>query len=228
MKSQLFVTNMAVALGGAVLAAATYWALLNVPESNVLALALSLLLVILIVLILGLTTAVVAGHAGGRSLREALQWAVRRLPMFVLGVVAFAAIWWITSFIESQWSLHSGEIDALFLRYGGTANTGWLVATATWVLWLVRWGIGLAVVAALVAGRPGLVVAAKPLGATVLALLAGWVLWMGVYWRPRSLAPTSMEMAFVIAKVGVLTLAGTALAVAVLTVFAREGASPRT
>lgn len=227
MKPQTFITNMTVALGGVVLTGGAYWALLNVPESNVLALALSLLLVILIVIILGLTTATVAGQAGGRSLREALPWAVRRLPMFVLGVVVFAAVWWVTTFIEGQWSLHSGEIDALCLRYAGTSNTAWLFTTVTWVLWLVRWGLGLAAVGALTVGSPRLVVAGRTLGATVLALLVAWGLSFGVYWRPRALPADSAEVLFALVKFGVLAAAGAALVVGVLSVFARESATTR-
>lgn len=223
MTTQRFITNMAVVLAGTVLAAASFWGLINVPESNVLALALSLLLVIITVLIVGVTAGVVTGHAGGRALREAVPWAVRRLPMFVAGVMVFAALWWFTAFVEGQWSLHSGEIEALFLRYAGTSNTGWLFTAVTWVLWLVRWGIGLAVVTALTLGSPRLLVSLRPLGATVLALLAGWALWLGVYWRPRSLPANYAEVIFTLVKFGVLAMAGAALAVGVITVFAREG-----
>lgn len=222
MTSQTYITNMAVALGGAALAGATFWGLINVPESNVLALALSLLLVIITVLIVGLATGTVAGHAGGRSLRDAASSSLGRLPMFLAGAAVCGALWWLTSFIEGQWSLHSGEIEALFLRYAGTSNTAWLFTTVAWVLWLVRWGLGLAAVAALTVGRPRLVVAAKPLGATVLALLAGWALSFGIYWRPKAVPANSAEMVFALLKFGVLALAAAALVVGVLTLFARE------
>lgn len=225
MKPQTFITNMAVALGGAVLAGATFWGLLNVPESNVLALALSLLLVIVTVLIVGLATGTVAGHAGGRPLREAVSWSAHRLPLFLAGAAMCGALWWLTSFIEGQWSLHSGEIEALFLRYAGTSNTAWLFTTVAWVLWLVRWGLGLAAVAALTVGRPRLVMAAKPLLATVLALLAGWALSFGVYWRPKAIPANTAEVVFALVKFGVLAAAGAALVVGVLMLFAREASA---
>lgn len=227
MKPQTFITNMAVALGGTVLAGASYWTLLNVPESNVLALALSLFLVIVTGLIVGLAAGTVAGHAGGRALREALPWSVRRLPLFLAGVALCAALWWLTSFIEGQWGLHSGEIDALFLRYAGTSNTAWLFTTVAWILWLVRWGIGLALVAALIVGSPRLVVAAKPLAGVVVALLTGWALSFAIYWRPTAIPANTAEVIFALAKFGVLALAGAALVVGVLTVFAREASPER-
>lgn len=225
MKPQTFITNMAVALGGLVLAGASYWALLNVPESNVLALALSLFLVIVTVVIVGMAVGTVAGHAGGRSLRQALHWSARRLPLFVTGVVICAALWWVTAFIEGQWTLHSGEIEALFLRYAGTSNTAWLFTTVAWVLWLVRWGLGLAAVAALTVGGPRLMLAAQPLGATVLALLVGWALSFGIYWRPTAIPANTAELLFALVKFGVLAAAGAALVVGVLSLFAREASA---
>ena len=218
-------TNVVVTVGGSALAAGAYWGLLNVPESNVLALGLSALLVILAVVLVGLTLAAVLAHAGGRSLGQALRQAPRRLPFFLLGVVAFAALWALTAFIEAQWVLHQGEIDAMLLRYGGTANTGWLFTSVSWVLWLVRWGLGLAIVAGLTAGRPALAVSGLPLGATVAALLTWWAMSGLAYWRPRAIPADSAEVIFVAAKLGVLALVSALLVVAVLTVFARRTAT---
>ena len=67
-----------------------------------------------------------------------------------------------------------------------------------------------------------------PLGATVAALLTWWAMSGLAYWRPRAIPADSAEVIFVTAKLGVLALVSALLVVAVLTVFAREGASPRT
>ncbi len=218
-------TNVVVTLAGAALAAGAYWGLLNVPESNVLALGLSALLVILAVVLVGLTLAAVLAHAGGRSLRQALTQAPRRLPHFLLGVVVFAGLWALTAFIQSQWGLHQGEIDAMLLRYAGTANTAWLFTSVSWVLWVVRWGLGLAIIGGLTAGRPALAVSGLPLGATIAALLTWWAMSGLAYWRPRAIPADSAEIIFVAAKLGVLALVSALLVVAVLTVYARRTAT---
>jgi len=229
LKSVAQVSLLAVA--GAALTGGAYWALLSVPESNVLALALSALLVVLIVLLAGYALSVALGVAAGSSLGRALGEGVRGVMGFLVGGVAFVALWYLTTTIDSQWTQHAGEIDALFLRYAGTARTAWLHASVAWLLWLIRWGLG----AALIAGatttqvtrgsigrglRLGLSLA--PLGATLVALLSAYGLWALVYWRPKGLPADSAEVAFVSAKLAALLLANAVIAACVCHVFARS------
>ncbi|MGC4083428.1 MAG: hypothetical protein QM736_15290 [Vicinamibacterales bacterium] len=212
--------RLALTLVGAAVTAGAYWALLNVPESNALALTLSALLAVLVVALAGMTTAVVLSHAEDQGIGATLRQAPRRLPMFLVGAMVFCVLWWITTSIESQWTLHRGEIDALFLRYAGTAKTSAVHTTVSWLLWLVRWGLGLAIVVAATAGRPTLALSLRPLAITVLALAVGWALALGVYWRPRTMSGGVTELAFVALKLGSLTIVAAALVVAVLGVFA--------
>ena len=226
-------SGLLVTILGASLAGGAYWALLRVPESNVLALLLSALLVVLGALIVGVTAGTVIALAGGEARRTAVARGVRALPGFLLGAVVLLALVWVTGAIDDQWALHRSEIDALFLRYAGTDRTAGLHTGIGWLMWLLRWGLGLAAVAAATAGMAaargngavrGLAgaLAPLPLGATVLALLAGWGLWSFVYWRPKGMTADITELAFVSVKLGALFLAGAVLVVLVLHVFARR------
>ena len=233
MSARTVLSGLAVTIVGAALAGGAYWELLRVPESNVLALLLSALLVLAGALILGITVGTVIAVAGGQTPRAAVARGVRALPGFLLGTVVLLALVWLTGTIGEQWALHRGEIDALFLRYAGTDRTDGVHTSIEWLMWLLRWGLGLAAVAASTAGVAavqgtgavrglGRALAPLPLGATVLALLAGWGLWSYVYWRPKGMTADLTELAFVSVKLGVMFLAGAVLVVLVLHVFARR------
>jgi hypothetical protein len=199
--------------------------------------------VLLVVLALGiaaLTTATAATIAGGSSIATALRRSPSGIPAFVLGLVVLGLLWAATASLDASWSAHRGEVDALFLRYAGTARTAWAHATVAWTTWLLRWGIGLSIVAALTSAavtrdRFGAAlirgmrnaVALRPLAATVAALVAGRMLWTAVYWRPRGLTANAAEVAFVSAKLGLIVLAAALLAVLVLHVHARAVTAAR-
>ncbi len=219
------------AMAGAALTGAAYWALLNVPESNVLALGLSALLLVLMALLAGYALSVVLAVASGSSLGRAASAGLGGLPGFLAGGVVFVALWSLTTAIDSQWTLHAGEIDALFLRYAGTANTAWLHTTVSWVLWLVRWGVGAALVAGATTTRVTrgsigrglwLGLSPAPLGATLVALFAAYGLWALVYWRPKGLPADTAEVAFVSVKLAVLFVVGAVMTALVGHVFARS------
>ncbi|MGE3958738.1 MAG: hypothetical protein AB7H96_18640 [Vicinamibacterales bacterium] len=226
MTPRRFAEGVLLVLLGTGLVGGSYWGLLNVPESTVLALVLSALLATLTVLLIGLTNAVVLAHFAGTPLRRSVLHAARRLPAFLLGLAAFTAVWWFTSFVEAQWTLHNGEIDALFLRHAGTANTGWMHASVDWAMWLLRWVLGVAVVEALTAGQPGLALSGRTLGALVLALIAATGIAKAASWRPDGLPPATAELIFVGVKLGALAVASAIVAAGVLAVFARA-ARPR-
>ncbi|MFN7983705.1 MAG: hypothetical protein U0Q11_17800 [Vicinamibacterales bacterium] len=224
------------AMAGAALTGGAYWALLNVPESNVLALAFSALLVVLIAVIAGYALSVALSAASGSSIGQAVQEGVRGVPGFLTGGIVFVVLWYLTTSIDAQWTEHAGEIDALFLRYAGTAHTAWLHTTVGWVLWLIRWGVGAAVVAgatttSVTRGSIGrglsLSVSPLPLGATLLALFVAYELWAFVYWRPKGLPADSAELAFVSAKLAVLAVVNAVLVAIVCHVFTRAAATAR-
>lgn len=220
-----------VAIAGTALVGGAYWALLNVPESNVLALALSALLIVLISLLAAYVLSVALAVASGSRLVSAAGAGVRGIAGFLVGAVVFVVLWYLTTSIEGQWTLHAGEIDALFLRYAGTANTAWLHTTVAWVMWVIRWGVGPALIIGATTTRVtrgsigrglSLGLSPLPLGATLLALLAAYELWSIVYWRPKGLPADSAEVAFVSAKLAVLLLVNAVMAAFVCHVFTRS------
>src|SRR5882724_1838663 len=137
MKVRAFLTTAAALTIGYAIAAALYWALLNVPESNVLALALSALLVLLTAVVAGLTTAGGVALIGGGSPGHVWKRALGALPGFFFGVLIFAMLWWVTGWADALWQAHAGEADALLLRYLGTARTSPMhrgISAATWMV----------------------------------------------------------------------------------------------
>ena len=225
---------------GAAATGGVFWLLLNVPESNAFALALSAVLAMLLAILAGYTTSVVVAALDGATVVDAAKRGPKGLPGFLLGLAVFCALWFVTVAIDDQWTLHSGEIDALLLRYAGTASSRWLHTSISWLLWLVRWGIGLAVICGVTTSRVkqqsvgrGFQLASSPLplGATVAGLLVGYGLWSLVYWRPKGLPANVAELLFVSVKLSALVLLGALIVVLVLRTFARtaapEGSSAR-
>src|SRR5262249_43075799 len=138
------------ALGYAV-AAALFWALLNVPESSVAALGLSAALAAATLMAAGMATAAAAALGDGASGGGALRRSLAALPACLVGLIVFGALWWMTGAIDRWWSGHRGEVDATFIRYVNIARTNRLHQAVFWTTWIVRWIVGLSVVAALVA-----------------------------------------------------------------------------
>lgn len=236
MTTKGLLTAFVVLAVGAALSGGVYWALLTVPESNVLALLLSVILVVLVAAIFACTVGVASGVVRGNSLGQALRGAHLSLAGFVVGGVVFAALWWLTTMIDTQWAIHRGEIDALFLRYAGTANTSWVHATSSWLMWLIRWDIGvLAVVGAIAASSSrravvqglGRAFDLLPLVACTTALIAGYWLWKVTYWRPAAVSPGTSELMFVGAKLGGLACLGLLLALVVIKAVAGVADSTR-
>jgi hypothetical protein len=215
-----------------------FWALLNVPESSVPALALSAALALLVAVAAGLTTASAATLVAGAAFsppasREIGRRALRALPGFLAGLMIFAALWWITGSADDWWRAHRGEVDALFLRYLGTGRTALVHEGVSQTTWLVRWALGLSAVAGLVAAGTigGTRAAARGLRAAVrivpllvtaiAALVVGKGLSRLVYWRPKAIPPNWIEAAFVAIKLSVLYLLAIVMAAIVLAAFQR-------
>ena len=123
MSARTVLSGLVATLLGVSLAGLAYWELLRVPESNVIALLLSAALVLAGTLVVGITVGTVVALAGGAPARSALARGVRALPGFLIGALVLLALVWLTGSIGEQWTLHRGEIDALFLRYAGTDRT---------------------------------------------------------------------------------------------------------
>lgn len=203
------------ALGG------LYWALINVPESNVAMLALSALLLLLIGLIAAWIEAAAAlGWMTDERAATILRRAVRGVPACLAAVLLFGAIWLLTRSALSWHARHSGEIDALLMSRFGWARTSWVHLVYMWAIRFVRWALGLSVALSLVAAGAALGPRAllaptwlkrafSPLRVItigVLLLVCFFLPWQLIAWRPRVLPPTSIEITFVAIKLGLIAL----------------------
>lgn len=224
-------------LAGFAVAAALFWALLNVPESNVMALGLSALLVLLIVIVTGLTVALAASVGSSLPLGVRLSRATWSLPAFVAALLVFAGLWWATGRLDTWWQGHAGEVDAAAIRYLGLARIGWLHRAVAALLWLLRWGLGLSIVLSCSTAAAGL--GARAIGTglrdavrptrllltALAALLVSQGVWRGVYWRPGALPPTQLEILFAAIKLGVLLTAAAVIASAAIAAHSRRRAN---
>jgi hypothetical protein len=208
-------------LAGHAVAGALFWSLVNVPESNVAMLALSVLVMGALLLALSWTerTAVLAWDPDvtlGRAARRGLVG----LFSFVAAVLVFWFFWWLTARTDTWHTAHAGEIDAWWMAKIGSARTGWIHAGVTVLLWLIRYLIGVSLaVAALSAGtirggralfsfawvRRGL--SLRQLGPMGLAIVVLILLPLqAARWRPASIPPNSLELAFVIVRLAAIYL----------------------
>ena len=130
----------AVMLGGAAIAGAVYWGLLNTPESTVWMLALSAMLAALAAVVAALTIGVVllawSGHEWSRAL---LVRAVRGLPACVPPVLLVALAWSLVLRGNAWLDAHSGEISAWFIARFGWSDVRWLFTTVAWIAWWLQW-----------------------------------------------------------------------------------------
>jgi hypothetical protein len=232
--------TLIVTVAGTGCAGASWWGLLNVPESNMAALGVSALLLVATVLLVGYTIAAALATSTGDPIRRAAALGIRGLPGFTLGAIVFCGLWWVTSTIDTLWSLHRGETDAMFLRYAGTANTAWMHTAVSWLMWLIQWGVGLSIVVGATAGsldparfhggpwtRLGSGLTPTRVGATILALLVGHAVWSLAYWRPAALPANTTELIFVAAKLGAIGVIAALLIALVLQAFVRPSAASR-
>lgn len=229
MSARVVATSALILAVGYAVAGALYFALINVPESNVATLVLSAILVLLIVAVAGVTTALAVAITQ-EPWRVAARRSVRALPAFVLGLVAFVALSMVVDRLELAWIMRRGEVHAMLLPYLSTRNTTPLHTAIVWLLWLVRWGLGLSLVlgplVAAVSGssRRGVRLAVRlvPLAACAIAAIAiSEGLWRVVYWRPRALPASWVEVVFVSTKLLVLYLLGACIAAVVVQLYRR-------
>ena len=209
-----------VMLGGALVSGAIYWGLLNTPESTVWMLVLSVVLAALFAVVAALTIGVVllawSGHEWSRAL---VVRAARGLPACVPPVLLVALVWSLVLLGTTWVEAHSGEISAWFIARFGWSDVQWLFTTLAWIAWWLRWVV--APFVALVWWRSILVGGWRPTGAlvrealrpagvllaTAIVLLLVWMPWTQLApWRPRSLAPGTMELVFVAGKLGIVVL----------------------
>jgi hypothetical protein len=204
---------------------------LNVPESNVPALALSAALALGVVLTIGETIGIAAVISTGESLGTAMRRGAAALPAFVVGVVIAVALWWLTGLFDGWWQAHRGETDALFIRYLNVTHTRAVHASAAAVSWFVRWVLSLSLITALTTtvavnretGLRGGLRNALAIVTLVVAVAVAELFSRAqplAYWRPARIAPW-LEPTFVGVKLGLLYAAGSCVAAAGIAIVCR-------
>lgn len=210
---------LALLLVGHAAAAGLFWALINVPESNVAMLLLSVALVVLIVVALSWTeTAALMAWTPDVPFGRATRLGLAALPAFLAGLAVFALCWWATARADAWHTAYAGEIDAWWMARTGSASTAWIHSGIAILLSLARYvlGVSLAIAAlsaAALRGARGLRsiawvragVSPRLLGPIGLAMVGLILLPLkAVAWRPASIPPTAAEAMFVAAKLGLL------------------------
>ena len=205
-------------LGGALLTAGAYWSFLVTPESTIWSLMMSAVLAIVALALVGLT-------ANGAILvwwQGASIAGVRRAGQSILGVIPAALIvliiWWLANRAEVWVATRSGQISAWFIARFGWSDVSWLFTgfgyVADWFRWVIAGLLAVSLMAGFVAiGWRALAQAAwlrRALHPRAVAVATLWFIalialpWMYlVPWRPQNLPPTSIEFAFIVAKLSV-------------------------
>ena len=195
--------------------AGVYWTFLITPESTVWMLIASALLAVAALLMAGLTaTGAIALVSSGPSIAT-LRRALRAIGSAIPAAVIVLIMWWMTTRVEAWLTLRNGQINAWFIAQFGWADVSWLFTAiryvALWFRWVVAALLALSLVAGVVAiGWPAIgqfawlrralrprALLVSTIGLVVLIALPWTYL---VPWRPKQLPATSVELAFIVAK----------------------------
>ena len=216
---------------GCVLTAAVYWAFLLTPESTVWTLAISAVLAIAALALVGLTASGAIAMWWHGASRTAVGRAVRSIPGVIPAALIVVLIWWLVNRAEVWIAMRNGAINAWFIARFGWGDMSWLFKAigfvADWLRWVIAALLALSLMAGFVAiGWRSLAQAAWLRRALRPRAIAAATLWFGglialpwIYllpWRPQALPPTSIEFAFIVAKLSlsaILFAIGAALVV---------------
>jgi hypothetical protein len=196
-------------------------AFLYTPESNVLMLGASALLLVVVAMLLMLSsTSAAHGLVHRQAPWRSVPAAMRLLPLVLVGLLVAGAICGSAGGFESWWLARAGEVDAAAIAAGDVTNTRPLHTAVRWLVMLVQWVLVPAWLATCLAWVSAYdrrdVLSLKWLGAglhwrvlLVTALGVGllvWLPWRYVYWRPRALPASSLEVVFGALKIGLIYL----------------------
>ena len=208
-------------LAGAALTGGAYWSFLVTPESTVGALAASSLLIITAAFLAAVTVGgAILGWRDGLSASH-LRTTIAGVPAAVPGALVVFAVWWLVGRATDSVTIYSGQINAWFIASFGWDDVSWLFTGiawfSVWLKWVVAPMLALSLMASvLVAGWRTLTgmrwvtraLAPLSLGIATIAfgvlIAAPWTYLTP--WRPEGLPATSIELAFIIAKLSVTAL----------------------
>jgi hypothetical protein len=208
-------------LAGAALTGGAYWAFLITPESTGGALAASGLLIVTAALLAAITVSgAIIGWRHGLSASH-LRGAMGGVPAAVPAALVVFAIWWLVGSATDRITIYSGQINAWFIASLGWDDVSWLFTGvrwfAAWLKWVVAPMLAFSLMASLLAQgwhRPTDIswftraLAPRPLvTSTLLFAVLVAVPWIYLTpWRPTGLPATSIELAFIIAKLSLTAL----------------------
>jgi len=203
------------------LAGAAGFAFLYTPESNVPMLGMSALLIVLAAVLLLLSSASAAeGLVHRRAPWTRLGAAVGHLPLILFVLVVLGAVCGGAGWFESWWVSRAGEFDAAAIAAGDVTRTRWVHGAVHWIVVLVQWVLVPAWFATaltwiagyerrdvftlkwLTAGLHWRLLLVTLLGVSLLV----WLPWRYVYWRPRGLPASSVEVIFTGIKLAAIYL----------------------
>jgi hypothetical protein len=205
-------------LVGAALTAGVYWGFLITPESTIWALMMSGVLALVALALVGLTAGGAIAMWWHGASRAGVRRAVQSIPGVIPAALIIWLIWWLARRAEVWVATRSGEINAWFIARFGWDDMSWLFAAigyaADWFRWVIAGLLALSLMAGFVAiGWRALMQAAWLRRALSPRAIVLTTLWFGglialpwlylVPWRPEGLPPTSVEFAFIIAKLSV-------------------------
>lgn len=194
---------------------------LYTPESNALMLAVSALLVLVAAgLLMVSSTSAAYGLVHRQAPWRSVGPALRALPLVVLALVIVGVLCGAAGWFETWWTSRAGEIDAAAIVAGDVTQTQPLHTAVRWLVAFVQWVVVPAWLATALTWMAGYerrdVLGLKWLGAglhwrlvltTLVAVaLLVWLPWRWVYWRPRGLPASTVEVIFTAVKLGVVYL----------------------
>lgn len=224
-------------LVGSAITAGVYWLFLITPESTVWALIASALLALAALLLAGFTiSGAIALWQSGPSM-AGIRRAARAIPAVIPAAAIAWALGWVAANASTWIAMRSGPINAWFIAQFGWDDVSWLFTairyTILWFRWVLAAVLACSLIAGVVAlGWPALRQAAWLRRAVRPRTLAVATLWAIVLialpwtflvpWRPKQLPASSIEFAFIVAK---LSIAAIVLAVGAALI-AREASRP--
>lgn len=208
-------------LTGSAITAGIYWGFLNTPESTVWSLIVSAILSVVALVMASITAngaiAIWTHGAWSVGIRRAMQATGAAIPAGLIVLL----MWWITTHAETWIAMRSGQISAIFIARFGIADVTWIFTATHYVAVWFRWVISALLSLSLMAGIVAMGWSAvgqfswlrRALHPRAIVVATFWFLllialpWMYVVpWRPKGLPASSVEFAFIVAKLSITAI----------------------
>ena len=214
---------------GSALTAGVYWLFLITPESTVWTLMASALLALAALAVAGFTASgAIAMWSYGPSI-GAIRRAMRAIPAAIPAAVMVWSMGWLAAHAQTWIAMRAGPINAWFIAQFGWDDVTWLFTTIGYMILWFRWVPAAVLAFSLIAGVVTIGWSSLGQGAWLRRALRPWTLALVTFWaivliglpwtylvpwRPRQLPASSIEFAFIVAKLSISAIvlaAGAAL-----------------